>query len=491
MSPLHDPLARILARLEPCSLGCGMGLWLGVVGSGGGTAAGPITTTALPANQIYDLDPDTLNGSLADGAEIASMVDSIGGYTATGGPTGERMLLKKSISNGHSVMRCQVPYARLQIGRPATVAAAMAAANTYSWSIVVRNPNRAVSGTDKGCLFGDESVATSATQLYRVSAGGINSKSGGNSNATPFNWRTGDPASGIHVITYSGDQAGPDLAHTGRVYVDGVQVYNWAGITIHATKDMYLGCLPLNGAFAIPGYSFQGDILRMKVWNTGLSGPQVQQEYQWACNYFGKTSPLAGMTYFPVFDGDSQTVGWGATISNNAWAFRVAESKGWINGAFAIAAKAGCTIVTGGGVNASNITDKGPRDVDGYRLVTGLPLKIIVGEWWNSSAVDHLTGSVAANAMRTYGTTRIAANSDTTLVCWTSFTSATQKGAERDAFNASLVANPGPYSIVVPIHTDPEIGVDNPPNFAARFPDGIHQDDVGHGITATDMQSSV
>jgi hypothetical protein len=441
------------------------------------TSSGVVTVSAAAARttqpwtsgeQVYAMDPDQISG--ADGSRVTSHTDPASSIVATApGSTGP--LLVKNVAAGHAALRFAGNAAeRLSIGRPAAVVSACAAETNWSFVLVLKSPN---GSNNLACPFGDD---YSNNGTFAV-ANGTTAGAKYNSGLVPYGVFAGDVRDDIKVLIYSGETMG---GARGRHFYNGVPSQVSAGGTLAKTYDAVIGCGSNNGSGTFP---YTGDILGLYIISKALSAPEALQAYLWACNKFGKTSPLAGRTYFPLFDGDSHTAGVGATNTTN-YVAQLAIKRGWPVGAWGNVGKPSATVASTGVATANTMMDKAPRDTDGFADVTGLPVVLMTGEWYNQggSGGDAASGTNTANNNRTYATTRKATGKFARIGTWTSMASATRIGAGRDGFNASLVSTPGDFDFVVPIHTDSTIGVDAKGSDTTVFPDGVHPNAAGYTV---------
>lgn len=444
--------------------GMGLGLYLGFQQQqGGGSVSAPLlsplTTIPQSGSIIYDFNPDIEIGTATPGAEILSVRDSgPNGFTATS-TAGSGPTFQTNVANGHASVRTTAGQTLkwLSLGRPAALAAAMSA--SHDWSVLIVYKSASGSANSANTIFGDV-LNKSGGRGVALGASVTGPKDG---LGAPYRtYPAADPASNIHTLIYSGD-AGFDSAGTiGRMFMDGTMFYGTYPLSIFQNSDaIRIGnCVDSTGGGVI-GRGFIGDILRIIVWSTGISAPEAWQADAYARTTYGKALGTAGMTFFPVFDGDSQTMGTGV-IGDNAMPAVAAASLGLISGQYGNVGKPSCKVaaVAAGG-SANNMTDSAARDVDQWKAIVGGPIVLICGEWYNQGASigTGAAGAAVATNNRIYAAARKAADPTIKIIMWTSLASFDRDGVGRDGFNNSLVSTPGSIDVVVPVHTDTNIGV--------------------------------
>lgn len=462
---------------------------LPVFGSSGGSVTPPLTTLPQQAARVMEIDPDSLNGSLSDGAAVLSITDLINSYVGTSTNSTTAPTLAKNAANGHSALRYSVPTKFISMGRPAAVETAMSTAAGWSALVVFQN------ATGLASRYNAMLADLSSTACLCASVNGAQS-----SGATRRTYSSGDPNTNIHTMIYSGD-AGASTVNHGRIYMDGTSFetqFSAKTASANAADNLYLGNASDTTGSGVIGSNrgFVGDILYIIVWNTALSASEAWQADCWARNNFGKTLATAGMTFFPVFDGDSQTMGvqqTGAT-GDTSMPAQTALLLGLKQGQFANTGKASAVVASGGG-SGNNMIDSAARDVDGFHAVTGLPIVLICGEWYNqgTSGGTNAAGVTLANNNRTYASLRKAADPTIKILMWTSLSSWNHDGSTgstREGFNNSLVSTPGSIDVVIPVHTDANIGVFGAVTVSTAttyFADGIHL----NGVSGTPVHAGI
>jgi hypothetical protein len=454
----------------------------------------PLTALPLPGNVLVDFNPDTL--ALSDGALVTSMTDSAGtisngSITATA-PSGNAFTYKTGIANGHSVLRATTSSRYLSLGHPTVLSSNLATPSAWSVMVVFRNSQTT---GNYSILLGDV--------INQVSGSGITLGAGPNgamaNSGTARSYSSGDPASNIHTMVYSGD-AGASTTSSGRRYLDGTMYTAFVPMKIDTNADpLYIGnSADSTGAGIGSARGMLGDIVRVIFWNTALSAPQVWQADAWARTTYGKALATAGRSFFTVWDGDSQTQGVGAT-GDTSMPVLTMNSLGVAQGGFANVGKSGATVQSGTN-SGNNDIDSAARDVDGFHAVTGLPIVLVHGEWYNQGQGGGVTstGASTANMNRTYYALRKAADPTVRIVCWTSLSSYNHDdtgAGTRTGFNSSLVSNPGSCSDVVDVSANANIGANGAAGTTAAastyFADGIHLNSTGTPIHAALMAPHV
>ena len=430
-------------------------------------AGARMTQPWTSGEQLYAMDPDQISG--ADGSRVTTHTDPASSIVATA-PGGTGPTLVKNVANGHAVLRFAGATAeRLTIGKPASVVAATASGINWSYVLVIKSPN---GNGSLNCPFGDD---YSNDGTFSVAyASGAGAKYGGA--IVPYGTFARDVRDDIKTLAFSGE---PISGAGGRHFYNGVISNTSQTGKLGQNNDILLGA-GANGA-AAPGFAYQGDILGLYIINRALTAPEMLQAHLWACNKFGKASPLAGRTYFPVFDGDSITKGIGAT-NTTSYPSQIAIDRAWPLGAWANVGKPSAQMASSG-TNANTLMDKAVRDVDGFADVTGLPVVLISGEWYNQGAAggSSANGVPLANNNRTYATTRKATGKFAKQFHWTS-TASNRNGGSRDSFNASLVSTPGDFDYIIPLHTNATIGVDGTETNTTYFGDQVHPTAAGYTV---------
>jgi hypothetical protein len=456
----------------------------GRAGSSGGSVTPPLTTLPQQAARVMVIDPDTLNGSLSDGAAVLSITDLINSYVGTSTNSTTAPTLAKNAANGHSALRYTTVSKFISMGRPPAVETAMS--TSHGWSAMAVFQNATGLSNRYNVLLGD----------LAGTAGGLSASVGGaqTNGAVLRSYSSGDPNTNVHTVMYSGD-AGAGTATIGRLYMDGTAYQNQytpKTASANAADVLYIGNGSDTTGSGVIGANrgFVGDILYIVVWNTALSASEAWQADCWARNYFGKTLATAGMTFFPVFDSDSQFMGQGATPDTSTPAL-TASILGLKQGQFANVGKSSAVVVAGGN-SGNNLIDSAPRDVDGFHTVTGLPVVLVCGEYYNqgSAGGTNAAGVLLANNNRTYASLRKAADPTVKIIMWTSLSSWNRDGSTgstREGFNNSLVSTPGSIDVVIPVHTDTNIGVFGAVTVntaTTYFADGIHLNPTGTAVHA-------
>lgn len=397
---------------------------------------GPKTTFPTKSGNtiLWEMDPDKVPQS--NNTRVTSHTDPVSGLTSTAPGTGPMYIVNSA--NGHAGFRFSNNDAeRLVLGKPAAVVNVTSV--NAGWAMVVVLKNTTTDGNN--AAFGDNY----SNGLFLTPSWGY----------APFS-TTGETVSGIHTYVYSGNPVGMGDAVR---YRDGVQLYGAAGVRLGAGANVIMIGSGRNDGDQNGSFPYDGDILYIALVQGDYTPAEALQIHLWACNKWGKASPLAGRTYFPVFDGDSITAGTGAEWFQT-YPTQIAAARGWKAGQWANVGKPGASVTGIGGDGGNNMMTRGVRDCDGFADVTGLPVVLIAGEWYNQGTGGGTTGQgvSAADNLRTYAATRKATGKFQKLIGWTS-TSSQREGTARDGFNASLMSNPGAFDAMTPMHTDSKVGV--------------------------------
>lgn len=440
----------------------------------------PIVTMPQASALVAYFDADTLIGTVSNGAEVTSLTDSVGLINATA-PAGSGPTFATNVANGHAALRYSARSKYLSIGRPAALTSAMASG--ANWSVVIVFRNAGNTGTVYSAMLGDNL----ANMSLGASATGVNNPKG---NVVTRSYSSGDPAANIHTMAYVYEGNGV----SGRTFADGTMYFAPIALSFNTGTDpLYIGNVLTSAGGSIDGTrGFTGDILLIAFFNVALSPAEVWQADGFARWRFGKQLATAGLADFGLFEGDSQTFGTSAT-PDTAMPVLVANSLGLKQGQFANLGKPSAGVAAGTG-SGNNLMDHAVRDADQFRRITGLPIWMIAGEYYNQGAGGGTepTGATLASNNRTYCYTRRLADPTIRISMWTSLASWQRQGATRDGFNKSLVANPGACDQIIPVHLDPMIGVDGAfgtsgaPS-AVSDGSGIHLNSIGTPYHAADV----
>jgi len=471
------------------------GLLPGVVAynaGGGGGLLNPLTTMPQTGSVIYDMNPDIEIGTATNGAEVLSVRDSGPNNITATGTAGSGPTFVTGVANGHAALRIAAPTKSLTLGRPAALATPMTNANAWSIMIVYRNPTNV--DTLYSAMFGDvlNKVGGAGFSLGATVSGPKE-----DSNLAPNrSFTVGDPATNVHTLIYSGDGGFDTTSTVGRLFHDGTMFWGTYPIKIMPNSDaLRIGGVVDSTGLTSVGRGFKGDILRIIIWSTPLSAPEAWQADAYARTYYGKPLATAGMSFFTVFDGDSQTMGTGAgsnafsnandvPFGDHSMPWEVAKAMGWQFGGFGNVGKPSARISA---TNNNSLILSAARDVDQWKAVmNGGPILLIWGEFYNEPGT---VGVTLANASRTYATARKVADPTLTIRTWTSLSSFSRDLPYRDDFNNSLVSTPGDCGTIIPVHTDTSIGINGAAGPTATptqyFPDGKHLNSVGTPIHAS------
>ena len=426
------------------------------------TAPGqPLVTFPQEAATIELFDSRTITGK-ANNAVLDSWLGSVAGINATAAGA-DRPTFRTNVANGHPAVH--VASSKLRIGTPPAIIAPM---KTDDFTVVVIYKNSTGSDGDWGCLLAD-----SYNNFFLGALG----------NEVQFNnsrRKYDTPADTVHCMVIT---RGADVNR--RCWLDGT-MYEGAGFGGYAdgTADLCIGS-DASGNFQSPGC----DILQVRFLNKSLTAPEVLQAYLYACNLYGKASPLAGLTRFPVLSGDSQTAGTGASKPENSYPAKWAALRGLKMGGYAAVGKPSAKVAIENG-NGNTMMHLDPADVDGFGAVTGLPITLYWFEYYNRGTNGAGAGQILYQQSVEYNAARRAAQPSIRIIMGTSLASADRDGPSRDDYNTRCVAGGTGADVVIPLHTNADIGVDGavPHNSygqpSSHSSDGVHQNDAGQAITA-------
>lgn len=398
-------------------------------------ATGPKLTFPAPAGQnfLYKMDVDQITGT--DGARITSYTDPASGIAATA-PGGTGPVFKPASMNGHNALRFASVHAeRLSIGIPN----ALKLTTGYTVFMVV---SKITGATSTASAFGSDAANAANVNLNMYTSGGMGNNF----------WYAGDAAADMHTLAYSGDLS----STSGRYYRDGGLAQAGVKTLGQSTLDLLIGSIASSAnGFTSP---FGGDVLYLAIVDKAWNPAEMLQAHFWACTRFGKALPIAGRTYFPVFDGDSLTYGTGvagAAGREESYPGQLAIQRSWPIGSFANVGKPSSTIL-----GTNQMIEKAPTDVDLFADTTGLPVVLVADEWHNQGQTGGVTASgvTIADNNRLYAQYRKASGKFAKILGMTS-TSSTREGAARDGFNQSLIDNKGDFDLMASLHTDATIGV--------------------------------
>lgn len=469
-----------------------------VFAGGGDVISPPLTTLPQPSFVGMDINPDTV--AQADATEVTSITDATNSITCTApggsGPTLKTAAVVGSLTNGHNLLRTTTSTKYLACGRPAGLATAMS--NAHDWSVMVVFRNASAASTSYATLFGDVVNGHATTGGITMIAGVNDVQEDTHVVGIGRSYSPGDPASNVHTYIYSGD-AGFDSANTkGRLFLDGTMWYGTHPLkqSTNAADQLTIFSASTNAGTFAPVWGYTGDILRVIVWATPLSAAEAWQADAYARVTYGKQLGTVGLTFFTVWDGDSQTMGTGACVgaqcsgsgngagnsfSDNSLPWLTANSLGLKLGQYANVGKPSARMPA---TAANSVISSAARDADQWHTVTGLPIVLVIGEWYNQA--NQGTGVQLANNNRQYCTDRKAADPTVHIVMWTTLSSWQYDTSLRGDFNTSLMTNPGNCDVIAPVHTDPFIGVDGAAGtvnnvYSTYFSDAIHLNGTGAG----------
>lgn len=264
--------------------------------------------SALPyvqkANLAFLWDADAVGAT--DGQSLASWVDSIGGISTSGTPSGQPTFKTNALNGKPAVRFAGNQY--FMLGRPAalmnTIGASGSTTANFTIMVVTSNLVAGANGNSQAFGAGDSGGGlmfpnnTSSIGLYPASK-----------IANPI------PANSLNVMFFSARRSGSFQRRlagaNGTTFfpndtAPGNGTLNWSiGTTLNDTVA--------NGNT----YSFRGDIFKIMVWNTNLSYTDIIRQTRLIFNYYGLPMPWAGVSKFDLMDGDSITQGVNGLVNAN------------------------------------------------------------------------------------------------------------------------------------------------------------------------------
>ena len=239
-------------------------------------------------------------------------------------------------------------------------------------------------------------------------------------------------------------------------------------------------------AIGMPGigwtqHYFTGEIFDILIWNVELTNAEVKQAQKWVCNKYAQALPWAGMTSYPIFAGDSITMGLDASALSKAYPY-VASMTAVGSGGLGL--KYGQWDNIGrGGCDVSDMVAYAPGDVDNVSAQTGIPTTLAVWEFYNMR-----NQSNPASQMASYLQGRITAGISSSRIVFGTTIDYTAFGAEKSTYTTywdNAANRTGLVGQYVSLHTNANIGVDGANTSATYFyTDHVHLIDAGYNEMA-------
>lgn len=424
--------------------------------------------TAAPAlpltgNLVFKLSADSLG--LADGTAVSTWYDSINTVDVVNGAAGaQRPTFKTALFGGKPGVRFDGTNQWVTFGRPAAITTAID--SQVQTTVVVCRVNGAAGA---GTVFG----ATAGGNSYMIFADGtwLGRNNNNDQMVAP------SAGSGLNVVgTTSKTYAYSSGGGLERTYLNGGCVTS--SVTQCPTTggfDFVIGAATAAGVLKA-----NVDVFEILVWNTCLTPIQMKQVQAWVCDKYTQSLPWAGQSKIATFYGDSITAGVGATTTNGMVCYKAAQS---------LSLPYGCWDNLGvGGITMTNMAVD-VSEMSTFASYTGLPNKVVMGEYYNERATATATLVAARNSI----CSTIRGYSNTKLAVWASTSHTGDPDANRVAYNADCVTNQASFSDNLQlVHTNANIGIAgaataNP----TYFSDGIHNSDLGQTTLATYFTAGV
>lgn len=225
------------------------------------------------------------------------------------------------------------------------------------------------------------------------------------------------------------------------------------------------------------------------MWNRELTPVEMLQCEKWARDKYGLAYPWAGVSTFDVYHGDSITQGAGADRPYYSYPTYASATLGRGFGQW--------TNLGIGGATIAQLDARALYEVDGIAAMTGKPVRLAFGEFFNSAIEGGGFTNTAAQCAAQIGTylanRRAAGVSKIALWTCTDSGGGTNQDivrAKKAAFVAGLLGlSPSLYDVLVRVDQNASIGVDGAwANTTSFFTgDGIHL----YGKAATPNDYSV
>ena len=407
--------------------------------------------------------------ALADGAAVTSWTDGTGGIVAAQATGGLQPTFKAAQVGGKPC----VSFNGAQYMQVATPGAMKTAVDGYNFTVMIAC--RVTGTTALGMAF---SAAIPGSEIFAFLADGarLGRFTGG---SVPYTTLNQFVIQG-ETMTNQGLSFSPQQYYA-QHYVNG-----------GATHGLINNGTITSGGFTIGGigagqYMGKVDIFEILVWNTTLTCTEYLQAEMAIRDKYAQAYPWAGQSRFYVFDGDSITMGVGASAAEKTAPYLAAQSLGLPYGAW--------SNLGIGGVVPSQINTLAASRVDNISALIGKDVALSCFEWYNQRAA----APTPYNASLAYLTARKAASSRTKTVWGTSTdsqadnASETNRGAYNSAWDSYWAGSHPLIDSYMPIHNNASIGV----NGSITGPsttysgDGIHLNDAGYVVLASLMQTAL
>ena len=394
---------------------------------------------------------------VANGAAVAGWTDGVGGIVAAQAIGTAQPTFKTNQVNGQPC----VSFNGAQYMQVATPGAMKTAVDGHNYTVMIAC--RVTGTTSLGMAF---SAATPGSDLFSFSADG--SRIG--------RFSTGSvPYAALNQFATQGFTS-TDQGLAFCPFANFCQHYVNGGVTHGLINAPFV----TTGGFTIGGigagqYMGKVDIFEILVWNTTLTCTEYLQAEMAIRDKYAQAYPWAAQSKFYVFDGDSITMGIGATAPENIGVYKAAQTLGLAYGQW--------TNLGIGGIVPSQMNALASTRVDNISALIGKDIALTVFEWYNqrSAHPGPYNGSTA------YLTARKAASSRTKIVWGTSTDSQLDfqqvpSEQDRNAYNAAWASYwAGAHPLIdsyMSIHTNTVVGTAG--TYTTATADNIHPNNAGH-----------
>lgn len=335
-----------------------------------GGIATPVLTALPKAAQIVDqMSADTL-APQADGSPVLSLGGIKGVLTLSTDPTNNAGVgrnptyLNNRLNGKPSIKFNSAIRQSLTFGRPAALVNAL---NSSQGALMFVFKSLGAANQGRSPIF---SNTTNNLDTWIINDGAISGKY--------FDYLP-NTETGFQTMMIVKDGTSNPARH--RVFINGSPVcYLTNGFNAGSAGDFLVGRGD-NNANGGPGEFFTNfELLDMVVWgDTKITAKDGVQAHKWACDKYAQAYPWAGKQYFDVIAGDSIPSGAGFERPHVNVYTEIKASRSIQHGA-------GLMIVSVGGIDMASMQGQLADDLTGLDTLTGLPLRIVLGEWANQSS---------------------------------------------------------------------------------------------------------
>ena len=433
--------------------------------AGGGAA--PVYTLPQPGALVARFSADDIPVQ-ANGSKVTSWTDGVGGVVASQAtPANQPTYVVNALGTKPGVAVNGTEW--LSISTPGAMGTTMQTTN-YTVLMVVSNATT----SSFGGLFGGNSGGSGH---FYVANGTVAGQYNGGLllNTLPF--------TGAGMVVTGGTSASTAGAWGGaswRTFLNGTL---FAQLTSTGPTGI-AGGLGIGASNSTGQFAGIATVHEIYVWSTPLTPGEILQAQAYFCNKYSQPMPWAAATAFVDFDGDSQTVGQGATTPANSYPYLAAQALGlsygqWTNTGFR-------------GISLANLNLK-TAELSAIPGIVGRRVVFSMFEYYNSRG---FVGSVNAASLSTWMASLRALGSNIKLVVGSAFSSGSDPDANRlgaGSYCAVLDATP-PGDYYVPFHTVlPHMGASgaaaaNPTYFNA---DLVHPSNLGYAELASSVTTPI